>query len=672
VTLPPPPPAGSSGDDNDDYAGLHRVDPRAGSVEPPVDSPLLKPRPRGLSGRRLRFDHFTPRRGVQWLAPGQLARTGLRVALAEGVGAYLDKREQQVYFSDDAYDESVDRDELWLDYAADTGDGFHGTYAVAYSLGRPQVRVVVDKRELTLPRGKLLVLGGDEVYPTPSAKEYDDRMRGPFEAAWPTVAPGEERPTIYALPGNHDWYDGLTAFFRVFAGMRTTIGAWQTAQKRSYFAIKLPHNWWLFGLDAQEATHIDDPQLEYFHKVIDQRMSDGDRIILCTPNPSWVQGKGNPDVYRAMDYFLRRVVEPAGQESWLREKPEHERGTPKRLEVPLMLSGDWHHYSRYERDHSRGPSKKKSRQVLAASMRGTGPVSKEDRAHLVTCGGGGAYLMGTQYLPRTFTTPPPVMRPPKSRVEVHYRRVTRYPSLLRSFWLGLGAPLRLPTRNPSFVVMLGILQAMLWYTMEQAQGTLTVGLVLAIVVLLGLTGFLASGLGAHRSNGLVRGGLTLAHAVAQFFGVRAVMTPIVDRVWQPSLPKPTHPIAWDLSRLWEYGHYYLAWLGWYAGYALVAGVVSAVVVGIYLIVASLMRVNINELYSSQRLEGHKAFLRMHIAPTGDLTVYAIAIPRVRLPLPGIRGLHWKANPDGEPTSPWFLPRRELAYRLIDSFTIPAR
>ena len=111
-------------------------------------------------------------------------------------------------------------------------------------------------------------------------------------------------------------------------------------------------------------------------------------------------------------------------------------------------------------------------------------------------------------------------------------------------------------------------------------------------------------------------------------------------------------------------------VSFYVLYGLVAGLVSAVLVGVYLFLASLVRVNLNELFSSQRIEGYKSFLRLHIAPSGELTVYAIGIRRVRRLLPGFRRLHWKPNPRGEAHEPWFLPRKRLRYRLIEEVTIP--
>ena len=51
------------------------------------------------------------------------------------------------------------------------------------------------------------------------------------------------------MPGNHDWYDGLKAFRRLFCTGRS-IGAWRTRQERSYFACRLTHGWWLLAVTA--------------------------------------------------------------------------------------------------------------------------------------------------------------------------------------------------------------------------------------------------------------------------------------------------------------------------------------------------------------------------------------------------------------------------------------
>jgi hypothetical protein len=91
-------------------------------------------------------------------------------------------------------------------------------------------------------------MGGDQVYPVPKATEYGNRLIGPYRAAMPCTA--AETPELFAIPGSHDWYDGLLNFTNVFCRGRS-IGAWQTSQTRSYFALKLPHRWWLWGVDMQ-------------------------------------------------------------------------------------------------------------------------------------------------------------------------------------------------------------------------------------------------------------------------------------------------------------------------------------------------------------------------------------------------------------------------------------
>jgi len=61
----------------------------------------------------------------------------------------------------------------------------------------------------------VLVFGGDQVYPSPSREEYQRRLVAPYAAAFGDDTTSE-RPHVYAVPGNHDWYDGLSAFTRLF------------------------------------------------------------------------------------------------------------------------------------------------------------------------------------------------------------------------------------------------------------------------------------------------------------------------------------------------------------------------------------------------------------------------------------------------------------------------
>jgi hypothetical protein len=520
-----------------------------------TDQPV-PPRPTSLDPQEL---GFTPRKPVSWLGPVLLAATGARVALAQQFGAYLDKRELQNAFPARTYDHSQG-DELWLDYVADLGDGFDATYSVAYLLAQPELEVGGER----LPRGDVLVMGGDQVYPTASGQAYEDRCEGPYRAALPQPPEDGRVPTLFALPGNHDWYDGLTAFLRLFArrgGGR--IGGWLTCQTRSYFALKLPHRWWLLAIDAQAGAYLDDPQLEYFRQVAAE-FQPGDRVIVCTPQPAWVYAQTNPRAYDTVDYFMRRVVAPTG------------------ARIALMLTGDLHHYARY------------------AEVDG-------DR-QLVTFGGGGAYLYATHRLPRRITVPPERSAVRKASPSREYALAKTYPSARRSRALAGGVFARLPARNPGFVGLLGVLHTLLLLALDNAQRVLTLPVFLMVAVTFGLTLFFAAGLTTGRRT-VTNYALGVGHAVAHL-----ALAVAGTALWRAL---PFHDWEWPLPVLTA------AVL-----YGPVAGLVAAQIVAAYLLVAAHAGVNLNELFAGQGIEGYKGFLRMRIGPDGTLTVYAIGLDRV--------------------------------------------
>ena len=202
-------------------------------------------------------------------------------------------------------------------------------------MGQPSLRV--EGIDGALPRGQMLVLGGDQVYPTASSKAYEDRTTGPYRSAMPAATP---QPLLLALPGNHDWYDGLTAFLRLFTQDRM-IGGWRTEQKRSYFTVQLPHGWWLVGLDSQLDSYFDDPQLKYFEETLTANLQPGDGVIVCSRDSGLDQGAaGDPDAFNGLEWFERNFVTRAGS------RAAHER-EPTGAQARLWLSGDKHHYVRY-------------------------------------------------------------------------------------------------------------------------------------------------------------------------------------------------------------------------------------------------------------------------------------------------------------------------------------
>jgi hypothetical protein len=548
-------------------------------------------RPTSLDPRQL---GFTPRPAVPWLNPILLAGTAVRVVLAQLFGAYLDKRELQGTLPGGLYDESHSRadepsgsahklsgsagepsaqpsgsaEELWLDYVADLGDGFDATYSVAYLLAQPALTPA--GHDGPLPRAQVVVMGGDQVYPTADGQQYEDRFKGPYRAALPEPPPDGPQPTLYALPGNHDWYDGLTAFLRLFA--RTDaghIGGWRTRQQRSYFVLKLPQRWWLFAIDIQFGAYLDEPQLRYFRQIA-AMVQPGDKVILCPPTPTWVESTHSVTAYETIDFFVRKLLAPTG------------------ADVRVMIAGDLHHYARY-----------------------TGPGRE-----LITCGGGGAYLYPTHRLPKRLEVPRPDGLVRGASPTRQYDRTATYPPRPASRRLALGVFGRLPLRNIGFVTTLGLIHVFLMLAYANAmqrigsgvtQSLVTIPLGVMIVLVLGSTVAFSmpsgGGPGAwrHWAFGFGHG---LAHLALGFAGARLWLTlPLFDLTF----PLPL-----------------LAALVMYLPPVALA---ASLVLGAHLLLASRFDVNVNELFAGQGITDWKCFLRMHIAGDGSLTIYPIAIRR---------------------------------------------
>ena len=245
---------------------------------------------------------MTNRRGmVRWYNPVQLLRTGIDIFVSEELNARADPRLLEVHSGPDPDfaegSDPIGEDGFWFDYMADTADGYAPTFAMARLLSRESL-IVSGK---ALARGAFLVLGGDEVYPVASREAYEERLKAPFDAASADVSP-EPAPHVYAIPGNHDWYDGLISFLRLFTGGSRGkegrhLGIWRTRQTRSYFTIRLPGGWWLWGTDIHLEGDVDEPQRAFFARML-EKLEPGDRVIACTPEPDWIleDESDNPDL----------------------------------------------------------------------------------------------------------------------------------------------------------------------------------------------------------------------------------------------------------------------------------------------------------------------------------------------------------------------------------------
>src|SRR5262249_14885006 len=317
------------------------------------------------------------------------------------------------------FDLSATNGDFWFDFCADTGDGWYSTYAVARLLARPNLTVDSAPgstgEPIPLPRGEALVLGGDEVYPTPSKQRYEDQLEAPFteanrlETGSDRLRKSDGKPTgLYVVPGNHDWYDGLTAFthmflnhhpFRVGAAAspgRTVCGR-LTHQARPYFALKLPHNWWLCAFDIQLDGYIDQTQLSYFEYIAQELMDDGSNIILVAGVPVWAYCRDEKPLPEFRNFsFASLIVTGAFKRSDGKPTRHHN--------LPLVVTGDSHHYAHFIQTH---------------------PEESRHEIHLLTCGLGGAFLHPTHWLQNTqvkvhWQPPPPLTKPDTEKGKREY------------------------------------------------------------------------------------------------------------------------------------------------------------------------------------------------------------------------------------------------------------
>ncbi len=251
--------------------------------------------------------------------------------------------------------ESLGRD-LWIDYLADTGDDISVSRAVArlvfaaYELPDPAAPEAV----LEAPRGDVLLFGGDTAYPVATAEEIAGRVVEPFNQVLAERGDGRAR-VLLGIPGNHDWYDGLDGFARMFRrhlahsggtqrpqGMRTTLfdfarefvrggqigkpgtldlAGYAPAQSASYFALPVAPGISVLAVDRQ-LKRIDARQQHYFATWMDKNLAMSPWVVL--PDPVLRFGVTSPNG--------AGMIESLGLS--LDARPH------------LVLSGDVHHYRR--------------------------------------------------------------------------------------------------------------------------------------------------------------------------------------------------------------------------------------------------------------------------------------------------------------------------------------
>lgn len=270
-------------------------------------------------------------------------------------------------------DFTVDRSDLGDTFscliAGDTGEGTHPQFAVVPGL---------------LEAGKgtsFLVVMSDVIYPIGNNNEYVDKFFRPY-SKYP--AP------IYAIPGNHDWYDGLGGFMRHLCDVdppenRSLPGrgfkAWMRDKLWRHPSVlapdtlercrafrpapeqqsTLPGPYWVIdtesvrfvGIDTGIIGNLDGDQGDWLRKV-----SAGPKPkILLTGKPLYVNNLREPGKIADRDFTVDDIVrDPANN-------------------YVAAIGGDIHNYQRY-------------------------PVQIGDRTiQYVVSGGGGAFMHATHTIP---------------------------------------------------------------------------------------------------------------------------------------------------------------------------------------------------------------------------------------------------------------------------------
>ena len=312
--------------------------------------------------------------------------------------------------------------DLWLDFVADTGDDVAVSRAVArlifaeYEVPDPDVVGA----SLLAPRGEILFFGGDTAYPVATAQEITNRVIVPFNQVLEGLPPGPPR-VLLGIPGNHDWYDGLDGFARMFrrspddeegVARPSVVGisqrmieryaewarqfvrggtiekpkalaltGYQPVQAASYFALPLTSRLHLIAVDRQLST-LDSRQVRYF-ETWRNRSPDASQLVLM-PDPLFAFGEPTR-TGTAMVEALNLDLEA---------KPH------------FLLAGDIHHYERIQHGVA---------------------------LHL-TAGGGGAFLH-----------PAPMQR--ERRLEAEFE----WPTVLQSRRLLLQVPWKVMRGNSGFL-----------------------------------------------------------------------------------------------------------------------------------------------------------------------------------------------------------------------------
>lgn len=317
-----------------------------------------------------------PGRSFSWLDPRPLLLSrNDRLARAKALGGDPTDDERRRWLAGVAeHDLEIDRSDLdavSFVLAGDTGEGDMSQMATVPLIDRLAAQT------------DFMVIASDVIYPAGGAGEYVTNFYEPY---------ARYAKPIYAVPGNHDWYDGLTGFMFHLCGVETQPPAPKPRPlSRAWLREQLWHRpprldaarvtalralregrpasgqrgpYWLLdtgplqivGIDTGITGGIDRDQAAWLRRV---SVASPKPKLLVTGKPLYVDGRHHPGPIEGTSETVDEIV----------RVPAHN--------YVAAIGGDIHNYQRYPVDVGGG----RTIQYLVA-------------------GGGGAFMHATHAIPK--------------------------------------------------------------------------------------------------------------------------------------------------------------------------------------------------------------------------------------------------------------------------------
>ncbi|MFE0437177.1 metallophosphoesterase family protein [Streptomyces nigra] len=315
-------------------------------------------------------------REISWLDPRMLwaARNGVLASLfGDPTGRTRGRWVAQRTAAGAPADKVIRRDDpdrFSFLVMGDTGEGDDPQYAVVPGL-------LKEGRDT-----RFAILASDVIYPVGGADDYGPKFFRPYQ---------DYRAPIYAIPGNHDWYEDLTAFMRVFCDDAPPLPPEPAPRPLSRA--------WLRSLLWHRPREGDGQRLDEARKL----RSAPDQLAT-QPGPYWAIDAG-PVRIVGIDTGLLGTID-AEQGAWLREVSKDPR--PKILITgsPLYVDGE-HHPCAIEGGGTVDDIVRDPAHRYVAAIGGDihnyqrYPVRVGDRTiQYVVAGGGGAFMHATHTIPK--------------------------------------------------------------------------------------------------------------------------------------------------------------------------------------------------------------------------------------------------------------------------------